>query len=101
MISEYVRYTLTGHTPDELTAAYQTAAEHLRAAPECHGYELSQCDDEPASFILRIVWTSGDAHIDGFRKGANFPPFLAAIRPLIGEITEMRHYTPTAVAWTR
>jgi hypothetical protein len=33
----------------------------------------------------------------GFRGGPNFPPFLAAIRPFIPEITEMRHYSRTSV----
>ena len=36
--------------------------------------------------------------MQGFRKGAHFPAFLAAIRPFIGEIAEMRHYEPTGVA---
>src|SRR5438128_480799 len=101
MIAEYIRYALAEHSGDDLIAAYATAAEHLRDAPECHGFELSRCDDDPASFILRIVWTSASAHMDGFRNGPNFPPFLAAIRPFIGEIAEMRHYTPTEVVWAR
>ena len=97
MTVEYIRYMLTNHTPDALVAAYQQAAEHLKAAPECVAFELSQCDEEPASFILRIHWTSADGHMKGFRGGPNFPPFLAAIRPFIPEITEMRHYSRTSV----
>jgi len=101
MITEYIRYHLTTHTPDALVQAYEQAGEHLRAAPECQGYSLAQCREEPAAFVLRIDWTSADAHMEGFRRGENFPPFLALIRPFVGEITEMRHYSDTHVAWAR
>ena len=101
MTIEYIRYDLTAHTGDALISAYRQAGQHLAAAPQCLGYDLSQCDAAPASFILRIHWRSADDHLQGFRKGPHFPPFLAAIQPFIGEIAEMRHYAPTDVAWSR
>lgn len=97
MIVEYIRYTLTAHTPDELITAYGLAARHLDAAPECVDYELAQCVEEPASLILRIRWRSTEAHMAGFRQGPHFPPFLTAIRPFIAEIADMRHYKVTEV----
>jgi quinol monooxygenase YgiN len=97
MIVEYIRYALTAHTPDALIAAYAEAVRHLDDAPECVDYELTQCADDPASLILRIRWRSAEAHMEGFRRGPHFPAFLAAIRPFIGEITEMRHYRTTPV----
>ncbi|RFB78521.1 putative quinol monooxygenase [Methylovirgula sp. 4M-Z18] len=100
-IVEYIRYALTDHSPEELIDAYREAGTHLAAAPECLGYELCASDDDPRSQILRIVWTSADAHIDGFRRGPNFPPFLKAIGPFVGEIAEMRHYHRTGVEWRR
>jgi quinol monooxygenase YgiN len=99
--TEYIRYDLVAHEPEELIAAYTTAADSLRAAPECLAFELTQCEEAPRSFILRIEWQSTAAHLQGFRKGANFPPFLAAIKPFIAEIAEMRHYGKTPVAWRR
>ncbi|MBO3758643.1 antibiotic biosynthesis monooxygenase family protein [Ciceribacter sp. L1K22] len=101
MIIEYIRYDLKQHQPDDLIAAYRTAAPHLEAAPQCLGYELTRCVEEPASLTLRILWTSTDDHLQGFRKGPHFPPFLAAIRPFIGEIAEMRHYEATDLSWQR
>ena len=88
---EYIRYVLTDHDPDTLVAAYGEAGKHLAAAPECLGYELTQCAEDAASFILRISWLSVEAHMNGFRRGPHFPPFLAAIQPFIPEIAEMRH----------
>lgn len=101
MIPEYIRYHLKTHTAEELIAAYSAAGEHLRAAPECLSYELSRCTDAEDLFILRIEWQSARDHLEVFRKGEHFPPFLALIRPFIGEIEEMRHYEPTEVAWQR
>lgn len=99
MTIEYIRYDLAAHRPEELVNAYAIAADALRAAPECLAFDLAQCAEAPSSFILRIQWQSTAAHLDGFRKGPHFPPFLAAIKPFIGEIAEMRHYTPTALTW--
>ena len=101
MIVEYIRYELTTHQPADLIAAYATAAPSLQAAPECHGYDLAQCEESPNSLIVRILWESSDAHMLGFRKGPNFPPFFAAVRPFFTEIAEMKHYVPTDLAWTR
>jgi quinol monooxygenase YgiN len=98
VIVEYIRYVLKEHTPDTFVAAYAEAARHLAAAPECVDYELTQCVDEQTSFVLRIRWLSAEAHLKVFRMGPNFPPFLAAIRPFVSEIAEMRHYALTAVA---
>jgi quinol monooxygenase YgiN len=98
MTNEYIRYLLVDHEPDALIAAYEAARAHLDAAPECLGYDLAQCDEEPNSLILRIEWTSASAHMQGFRRGPHFPPFLAAIRAFIPEIAEMRHYTPRIVS---
>lgn len=101
MIVEYIRYELKTHKPMDLIEAYRLAAQHLEAAPQCHGYELAHCVEEPASLTLRILWSSTEDHLQGFRKSPHFPPFLAAIRPFISEIAEMRHYAPTAVTWNR
>jgi hypothetical protein len=97
MIVEYIRYQLKDHDANELVEAYERAQGQLRDAPECISYELTQCAEDENSLILRICWESADAHMKGFRTGPNFPPFLAAIRPFIGEIAEMRHYRLTSV----
>jgi len=101
MIIEYIRYDLASHQPEEFMDAYAKAAEALRAAPECMAFELSRCEEAPHSFILRIEWQSTRDHLEKFRKGPNFPPFLTAIKPFIGEIAEMRHYSTTPVVWRR
>lgn len=97
MTVEYIRYVMTTHEPDELIQAYMGAAEHLDAATECVDYELTQCVEDPKHLTLRIRWRSAEEHMNGFRRGPHFNPFLGAIRPFVNEIAEMRHYTVTSV----
>ena len=102
MIPEYLRYELKTHSAQELIDAYEAAGEHLQAAPECLGYELSQCVGCGRHIHLCASFGARrDDHLQGFRKGPHFPPFLELIRPFIGEMVEMRHYEPTAVNWRR
>jgi len=101
MTIEYIRYDLVAHEAEEFLHAYGVAADALRAAPECMAFELAQCEEAPRSFVLRIEWQSTAAHLQGFRKGPHFPPFLAAIKPFVGEIAEMRHYSPTPLVFRR
>lgn len=100
MTTEYIRYTLTTTTPEQFIDGYRKAAEQLQAAPECLGYDLTACEEERNSFILRIRWSSTQAHLEGFRKGPHFGPFFVAVKPFFSEITEMRHYR-SVLDWTR
>lgn len=94
MITEYVRYRIPDDQTDEFVSAYQRAAKVLDVSPFCIDYELARCEEEPARFTLRIHWTSVEEHLGGFRKSAEFPTFLAAVRPFIAHIEETQHYAP-------
>lgn len=97
MIVEYIRYRIPGGRSAEFEEAYGRAARFLAEAPQCVEYELGRCVDEPACYVLRIVWTSAADHLEGFRRGGLFPGFLAEVRPFVQAIEEMRHYERTAV----
>ncbi|MEV0073703.1 antibiotic biosynthesis monooxygenase [Amycolatopsis sp. NPDC050768] len=97
MIVEYLRYTIPADRAAAFEAAYAEAAGALAKAPECAGYDLSRCVEDPTRYVLAIRWTSAEAHLEGFRRGPHFPPFFAAIRDYVGDLDEMRHYEPTAV----
>ncbi|WP_214414974.1 group II truncated hemoglobin [Sphaerisporangium fuscum] len=97
MIVEYIRYRIPEERSAEFEEAYRKASLSLAKAPQCVDYELSRCVDEPASYILRITWTSAKDHLEGFRRGELFPEFFAEIRPYVEAIEEMRHYERTAV----
>jgi quinol monooxygenase YgiN len=98
MTVEYIRYTVADAVRgEELVRAYERAATYLDEAPECLGYELTACEEDDTSWILRIEWRSTEEHMEGFRKGPHFPPFLREIRGFVKEIAEMRHYRLTNV----
>ena len=103
MVVEYIRYKFKQSAESEeslagaFEAAYRVAASSLDASPYCLGYELSRCVEEQNRYTLRIEWDSVDGHLAGFRRSPEFAPFLAAIKPYIGQIEEMQHYTPTSV----
>src|SRR5262249_37294505 len=92
MIVEYVRYTIPANDKDNFVAGYTRAQEALRASPNCLGWELSQCAEDPTSFILRIEWDSTEGHMTSFRKSEQFPKFFAEVKPFLSHISEMRHY---------
>lgn len=98
MTVEYIRYTIPDAQRQEaLIDAYREGAKSLDGAPECLAYELTQCEEDPSSLVLRIEWTSTERHLEGFRKGPHFRAFFAAIGGFVKEISEMRHYSKTGV----
>src|SRR3954447_16083895 len=97
MIVEYIRYRIAEERQDACLADDGRAAQVLARARQCVDFELSRSVDEPACSVLRITWTSAADHLQGFRGGELFPAFLAAVRPYVDDIEEMRHYAPTAV----
>ena len=101
MIVEYVRYTIPGERRAAFEAGYARARHALDASPHCLAYDLARCVEDPTRFVLRIEWDSAEGHLQGFRQSAEFRDFLAAVRPFVGDIAEMRHYEPTAVAGRR
>jgi hemoglobin len=98
MIVEYIRYRVPAERSKEFEAAYARAAVPLARAPQCVEYELSRCVEDPEAYVLRIVWTSAEDHLTGFRGGEDFPEFLAEVEPYVQSIEEMRHYERTPVA---
>ncbi|MFI5934559.1 putative quinol monooxygenase [Actinoplanes sp. NPDC051494] len=92
MIVEYIRYRTSGTDGDNLIEAYEKAAEPLLASGHCLSYEVSRCVEEPAVLVVRIEWDSAQGHLEGFRKGPEFPAFFALVRPFVQAIEEMRHY---------
>jgi quinol monooxygenase YgiN len=101
VIVEYIRYQIPAERDEAFRSAYGRAVDSLRASPHCLGYELSRCEEEPSSYVLRILWTSTADHLQGFRRSAEFGPFLAEVRPFIEQIQEMRHYEATELVWSR
>lgn len=97
MIVEYLRYQVDANQRQPFIDAYTRAAEQLDQSEYCMAYELTECEEEPGQFILRIEWTSTDEHLNNFRKSADFATFFAHVRPFFNNIQEMHHYQLTEV----
>lgn len=94
MTVEYIRYRIDDARRDAFVAAYAEAAKALDDSEYCLGYQLTQCEEEPDRFILRILWTSTDDHLGKFRSSDQFRSrFFPAIRPFVDDIEEMQHYS--------
>jgi quinol monooxygenase YgiN len=89
---EYIRYRIDDARRDAFIAAYAEAAKALDDSEYCLGYQLTQCEEEPDRFILRIRWTSTADHLGKFRSSEQFRRFLPPIRPYVSDIEEMQHY---------
>jgi quinol monooxygenase YgiN len=92
MIIEYIRYEIPPAQRDAFLAAYRSAGEQLAASENCVRYEVSEGVEEPNNFVVRIEWDSLKGHEHGFRGGAQFPAFLAKVKPFFSQIREMKHY---------
>jgi quinol monooxygenase YgiN len=100
MTVEYIRYRCADkERREDLLQAYRKAAKVLDAAPECLAYEMSVCEEDEQSAVLRIEWESTEAHLQGFRQSARFRDFFtfSAIGDFVNEIAEMRHYALTDI----
>jgi len=92
MIVEYIRYKIDSSRNAEFDEAYQRAGALLDASPHCQRWESARCVDEPDKQIVRIEWDSAEGHLQGFRRSADFGPFLEATKPFFDDIEEMTHY---------
>jgi quinol monooxygenase YgiN len=101
MVVEYVRYRISTDRQEPFEAAYRDAARSLDASEHCLAYDLSKGVEEPEHYILRIEWDSLEGHEQGFRGSPEFQTFLAAVRPFVEDIEEMKHYDTTGIGATR
>ena len=92
MAIEYIRYRITADKQQEFVQTYTAAAIALDESEYCLCYKLSQCEEEPERFILRIKLKSTQDHLQKFRTSAEFRKFLPHIRSYIDDIDEMQHY---------
>lgn len=92
MTIEYIRYKLQPEQFAAFEEAYIKAKEVLQQSANFVGYEITKGVEEPNNYIVRIHWDSVDGHLNGFRKGPDFPPFYQLVKAYFANIEEMKHY---------
>ena len=96
MIVEYIRYGIPDGRATAFEDAYREASASLDTSPHCERYEVARCAEDPSAYVVRIEWDSLEGHMKGFRSSPEFRGFLAAVRPFVRQIEEMRHYEVTS-----
>lgn len=77
---------------DDLAAAYPKALHLVTDVAEgCLNASVMRCIERPEEFILRIEWTSVEAH-ENFRASPEIDTFRAAVSEHIGEAVGYAHY---------
>jgi hemoglobin len=98
MIQEYIVYHLPREKRGDYEAACARASRALAASPECQGFELAHCVEEPELYIWRITWESIDAHLKGFRQSGHFEQYFEALKPYFSHVEQMHHYETVDLA---
>lgn len=93
MIVEYIRYSVDEVRHSQFVEAYKLGSVPLLRSQFCRSFEICRSVEEPSKYTVRIEWTSIEDHLEGFRKSQEFKLFFAFIKPYIGDIEEMSHYT--------
>ena len=96
MIVEYARYKIDVPRRPAFENDYAEAAKSLLASAHCLAYELSQCTEDRAYYVLRMEWDSEEGHLKGFRGSPEFREFFKYVKPYVNDMEEMRHYKVTA-----
>jgi len=82
MVVEYTRYKIDEPRRAAFLDAYRKAAESLRATKNCLAYELTQCTEDEAYFILRLEWDSEEGQRVSERRRIQI---LFCSYPTVGE----------------
>jgi quinol monooxygenase YgiN len=98
---EIIRYNIAAGQQASFEQAYTSAGKYLQSSPYCLGYKIVHGKEEPNRYIVIIHWTSMEEHLNGFRKSADFMPFLNLVKPFYNNIEEMKHYETTPVEWQK
>ena len=89
MIVEYTRYRIGQKGAPAFLDAHRAAAQYLGVRGVL--YELTQCDDEPELYTLRVEWNSKDQR-RRFRRDSPGAAFRAAVHAFERDVQERRDW---------
>lgn len=77
----------------EFEAVLSQALPILRAAPGCHGVNISRGIENSSSYLLLVTWDAVDDHV-AFTKTAEFGEFVGLVKGFFAGPTNMAHFAP-------
>jgi quinol monooxygenase YgiN len=101
MTTEVIRYKVPAGQASAFEEAYRKTEPILQNSSHCLGYRLLRGVEEPENWVLLLTWDSVEGHEQGFRKEPGFREFLSLVKPFLGQVQEMKHYSTNDLNWTR
>lgn len=92
MVTEVATFNALPGKEEALGHAIIQGLEFIRQHPECISANVTQCIEKPGRYMLTVVWSSLEAHVDDFRNGPLFSQWRTAITGLFEENPEVYHY---------
>ena len=94
MVTEIAIFTAIPGKEEELGQGIIQGLEAIRQHPECISANSSRCIERPGRYMISVVWTSLDAHLNDFRTSTLFPKWRSHISGLFEGNPELFHYQP-------
>ena len=94
MVTEIAIFQAIPGKEDELGQAILKGLEVIRQHPECISSRVERCIEQPRQYMLINIWTSFEAHTQGFRGGPLFPQWRSYINGLFEDPPTVFHYQP-------
>ena len=94
MITEIAIFNALPGKEDELGQAILKGLEVIRQHPECISAKVERCIEQIGQYVLIVIWTSYEAHVDNFRGGPLFPQWRSYINGLFEGSPSVHHYQP-------
>ncbi len=94
MVTEVAIFQAVPGKEDELGQGILSGLAVIRQHPECISARVERCIEQPEQYMLINIWTSLEAHTEGFRGGALFPQWRSHINGLFKESPVVYHYQP-------
>lgn len=92
MVTEVATFTALSGKEEELGQGIVRGLDIIRQHPECISANVARCIEQPARYMVSIVWTSLEAHTVDFRSGPLFPQWRSSIQGLFAPNPEVFHY---------
>ena len=94
MVTEIAIFQAVPGKEDGLGQALLQGLEVIRQHPECISARVERCLEQPRQYLLTVIWTSLEAHTEGFRGGPLFPQWRSHINGLFIDPASVYHYQP-------
>jgi quinol monooxygenase YgiN len=92
MVTEIAVFTARQGKENDLGQGFIRGVEFIRLHPECISANITRCVEKPEQYMLSAVWTSLEAHVNGFRNSDLFSQWRNEINGLFEGNPEVYHY---------